>query len=359
MTASVAVGLRILDASVPAEREAWLSAWARCPGEEIMAHPDYVRLFARPGDKALAAVAETDRGGVLYPILLRPLAAEPWAEGERAWDLTNAYGYGGPFAWGVTPEEAEAFWDAFDAWATERGVATAFSRLSVFEDRLLPWRGERVLHGPVIVRALDLPEKELLRDYVQKTADQVRRYLRGGLEFDFDLDGRRLEEFMHLYGDTMDRRQASAFYRFPRSFFEALARDLRGRFAVASVSLRGEVVSCDLMLFSKEEVWGFLLGTRADALALHVNEYMRHRTFLRCRELGRKRYVLGGGYRPGDGILHFKRTFAPRGEMPFHLARRVYDAPAVERLVARRAAWERARGISWSPDPGFVPPYRA
>ncbi|MFN3487177.1 MAG: GNAT family N-acetyltransferase [Planctomycetota bacterium] len=180
-----------------------------------------------------------------------------------------------------------------------------------------------------------------------------------GLEFEFDLEGRRLEDFMRLYAETMDRRQASEFYRFRRSFFEALARDLRGRFAVASVRLRGGVVSCDLMLISGEDVWGFLLGTRAEALALHVNTYLRHETFLRCRELGKKRYILGGGYRPGDGILHFKRAFAPRGEVPFHVARRVYDAGRVAALVARRAAWERAQGRVWNPDPEYFPPYRA
>lgn len=359
MTVRAEVRLRFLDASLPEQRAAWLAVWGRCPGEEVMAHPDYVRLFVRPGERAVAAVAETERGGVLYPVILRPLAAEPWAEGERAWDLTNAYGYGGPFAWGVTSEEAEAFWDAFDAWAAEQGVVAAFSRLTVFEDRLLAWRGDRILHGPVIVRTLELSEKDLLEDYLQKVADQVRRHRRGGLEFEFDLEGRRLEDFMRLYAETMDRRQASEFYRFPRSFFEALARDLRGRFAVASVRLRGEVVSCDLMLISGEDVWGFLLGTRAEALALHVNTYLRHETFLRCRELGKKRYILGGGYRPGDGILHFKRAFAPRGEVPFHLARRVYDGGRVAALVARRAAWERAQGRVWNPDPEYFPPYRA
>ena len=34
---------RVLDASVPEERSAWLALWERWPGREVFAHPDYVR----------------------------------------------------------------------------------------------------------------------------------------------------------------------------------------------------------------------------------------------------------------------------------------------------------------------------
>ncbi|MCK4783071.1 MAG: hypothetical protein KAV87_04920 [Desulfobacteraceae bacterium] len=43
--------LRVLDASIPDQREKWLRAWHAWPSREVMAHPDYVRLFARECDR--------------------------------------------------------------------------------------------------------------------------------------------------------------------------------------------------------------------------------------------------------------------------------------------------------------------
>ncbi len=114
-----------------------------------MAHPEFVRLFARTGDLVLAATARTEQGAVLYPFILRPLSAEPWhPPGQTGWDLTSAYGYGGPFAWKVTAAEAAEFWAQFDAWARAREVVTSFARLSVFPDQLLPFDGEVVVDSP-------------------------------------------------------------------------------------------------------------------------------------------------------------------------------------------------------------------
>src|SRR6266508_3300359 len=62
---------RVLDASVPGELSAWLALWERWPGREVFAHPEYVRLFARPGDRAVCAVEE-------YEHTMRRRGASDW-----------------------------------------------------------------------------------------------------------------------------------------------------------------------------------------------------------------------------------------------------------------------------------------
>src|SRR5580765_5770389 len=108
------LNLRILDADRLEDRADWLELWDEWPEREIMAHPDYARLFARPQDRVLAVTALCAGGAVLYPIILRPLAKEPW--GLDGFDSTTPYGYGGPFAWGVTAAEGECFWTCFEEW---------------------------------------------------------------------------------------------------------------------------------------------------------------------------------------------------------------------------------------------------
>jgi hypothetical protein len=295
---------------------------------------------------------------VLFPFIVRSLENEPWGEPGLC-DLTTAYGFGGPFAWGVTEEEGRRFWRAFEAWGAARGVVSVFARLSVFAEDLLPFEGEVEERGPCVVRRLDLSEEGLWEDYASKVRTKVRKAESYGLEFEADPEGGRLDEFLEVYTATMDRRKAAPRYYFPRSFYESLRRDLRGHFFFVHALLGGRVVATDLELYSGERAYGLLTGTLVDAMPLGATDFLRHHTFLYARRLGIRAVVLGGGYQPNDGILRYKRTLAPGCEKPYRLARRTLDPEGCARLTERRRRWEAERGRSWEPVPGFFPPYRS
>ena len=354
-----APSLRVLDAGVPEERAAWLDLWRRWPGREVQAHPDYVRLFARPADRALAATRGPGGpdAGVLYPFILRPLAAEAWAaDDEPARDLVTPYGYGGPFAWGAAREDAPAFWDDFEGWAAAQQVATSFARLSLFPDQLLAWRGEIADRMPNVVRSLDLAPEALWMDYAHKVRKNVKRARREGLEVELDEAGARLEGFLEIYYATMDRRDAARGYYFPREFFEAIVRDLRGHYLFVHVLDQGLLVSTELVLCSARHLYSFLGGTLPEAFPKRANDLLKHAVHTWGPGAGKAAYVLGGGYGGPDGIFRYKLSFAPGGEVSFRVATATHDPAAVERLVAARRAHE---GPEWSPGESWFPPYRA
>lgn len=325
-----------------------------------MAHPEFVRLFARKGDLVLAATARTEQGGVLYPFILRPLSAEPWnPPGQAGWDLTSAYGYGGPFAWNLTAGEAGSFWAQFDGWARAREVVTSFTRLSVFPDQLLPFDGEVVVNSPNVVRGLELSEEDLWNDYAPKVRQNVRRARSRGCSVQVDPDGVRLEEFHHVYTETMRRRNASSYYFFSREFFELLLLRLKGHFAFFHVVHAEKVVSSELVLLSHRHAYFFLGGTLVEAFDLRPNDLLQHETFRWCRNAGKRALVLGGGYRGSEGLLRYKKSFAPGGEVPFCIGRKIHDPVLTDRLLEERRRWERARGVDWQPEAGFFPPYRS
>jgi hypothetical protein len=322
--------------------------------------PEFVRLFARAGDRVLAATLRTERGGVLYPFILRPLSAEPWAPQDcRAWDLTTAYGYGGPFAWNVSADDARAFWSGFERWLRETGVVSSFARLSVFPDQLLPFDGEVAVNSPNIVRSLECSDEELWNDYEPKVRQNIRRARSRGCALEVDPDGARVEEFLHVYTETMKRRNASSYYFFSREFFESLVRGLPGQCAFFHVVHGGKVVSSELVLLSQRHAYFFLGGTLAEAFDLRPNEFLQVETFQWCRSAGKKALVLGGGYKGSEGLLKYKRCFAPAGEVPFRIGTKVHDPVLAGHLVEERRRWEHARDVAWNPEPGFFPPYRA
>lgn len=353
-------GVEFLDAAQASDRKKWLDLWTSCPHRDVMAHPEYVRLFARPQDRAVAAALRTDTGGILYPVVVRPISAEPWATKDATGcDLTTAYGYGGPFAWSVTPADAKTFWTAFDGWASAQEACTSFARLSLFPGQLLPFNGQTVVSGPNVVRRVDLPTEALWNDYksdARRNIDQAREH---GIEIEFDDTGNRLDEFLAIYTSTMDRRGASQGYYFPRSFFESFLQNLAGHFTFVHAKVRGKVVSSEILLLSSDHAYSYLGGTLAEAFHLSPTYLVKHESFLWCRDHGLKAVVLGGGYQPNDGILRFKQRFGRSSEVPFMLGQKTYDVDESRRLVERRRQWEREQGREWAPAPHYFPEYRS
>jgi len=354
------LGVRFLDASDAGDRAEWLERWTAWPGREVSAHPAYGRLFARPGDRAMCASYRAAGAGILYPFVLRPLAAEPWADpGDRGCDLTNAYGYGGPYAWNATESEARGFWSRFETWARGLGAVTSFARLSPFAEQLIPFPGDTRNSGLVVARSLAPSPDEIWSDYDGKVRRNVQRARREGLEVAFDPRGERLDDFIAVYESTMDRRHALDQFYFPRSFFESILADLPGQYVFAHVLSKGRVVSSDLVLLSEERAYYFLGGTLTEAFPMRPNDLLKHEIFLHCRGLGKKEILLGGGYGPDDGLLRYKRSFAPSGERPFSVGLMTHDPDRSARLVVRRRDWERGQGRDWSPVDGFFPAYRS
>lgn len=353
----------VWDAADPKGFESWVSHWESWPGREVYAHPEYVCLFSDEASRALCAAWRSDRGCVLYPFLLRDIAAEPFC-GEamtQVFDIVTPYGYGGPFLWGKRdPDDlADRFWSAFSEWAMRQPVVSEFIRFTLFPEDVLDYPGEREERLMNVVRNLDIDGERIWMDYEHKVRKNVNKARRNGVRVEIDLSGERLDEFLNIYSGTMDRRQASKGYYFPRRFFESLRDYLPGQFAYFHALHEGKVVSTELVLVSAESVYSFLGGTDGGAFDLRPNDLLKHEIILWARENGKRRFVLGGGYLPEDGIFKYKKSFSPSGCVPFHVGRRVLDQDLYAILVDRKRQWALGGGREWEPRPGYFPEYRA
>ena len=193
--------------------------------------------------------------------------------------------------------------------------------------------------------------------YDRDVRRRVRVARREGVTVEVDRVGARLAEFHEIYCHTMVRRGADPWYHLPLAFFERLVERLEGQFAFVHARAGGRVVSSELALLSRTNVYALLGGTRVDAFRLYPNELVRHATAEWAISEGKERYVLGGGRAPDDGILRHKQLLAPGGDVPFRTARLVHDPVGCHALARRRAAAAAPGG--WTPRPGFFPAYRA
>ena len=351
----------VLDAANPHDRGRWIQLWNDWPSREVAAHPSYVELFTQVGQRALCATWKSPECNILFPFIMRPIGDEHWAHGLEGWDLASPYGYGGPFIAEGAASGVDAFWHAFDGWATDVGLVAAFARLSLFPDDLAPvLRGEVAVAQMNIVRDLLVDDEGLLRDYEHKVRKNIKRALGSGLSVEFDEDGSRLDEFLSIYRATMDRRSADDRYYFDRPFFERICSDLPEQYVFAHVVLDGGLSAPNLCCSQQTHAYSFLGGTLSDSFHLRPNDLLKHEVARWARDHGRSAYVLGGGYGGEDGIYRYKRSFAPKGEHEFRVWRHVVDRVAYDRAVSVRRDSEMTRGNrDWQPRARYFPQYRS
>lgn len=353
------VDYRVLDAGSPEDLRTWLALWHAWPGREVSAHPEYARLFARPCDRVVCATGVGPDRTVLFPVLLRPIAAEPWADpGDRRVDAITPYGYGGPFAWGEGRDDG-AFWTPYQAWCRDERVVTTFARLSLFEEQLARFPVPPEVRGANIAVPLSGGGDALWRGYEGRVRRWIQVAERAGLQVTIDRDGSRLGAFLDIYAHTMRRREADPWYLFPRSFFEAIVVRLPGRYAFVHVHQGDRIISSDLVLVSEEHTYYFLGGTLEDAFPLGPNYLLKHHAALWAAGQGKRTYVLGGGKEEHDGLFRYKRGFGRSGEVPFKVVGLVHDEGACAELASRRAASEARAGRAWAARQGFFPIYRS
>lgn len=349
---------RVWDAANSSELAEWLAFWNAWPEKEPFAHPAYVSLFSGPKDRPLCAAWRSGNGGILFPLILRDLKSEKWAENDRKRDLISPYGYGGAYCWGnIVGNE---FWPSLERWAKDWEVVSCFTRLSLWRDQILePNIGQVEAVSDNVVVNLKKGTEVVWKEYKHKVRKNVQRAIRDGLKTEVDIEGRRLSDFLEIYYDTMKRREARSGYFFPESFFSELMREMRGSFAYFHTLAAGEVVSTEMVLFSRRNVYSFLGGTREKWFESRPNDLLKHSIISWAINNQKTSFILGGGYQGNDGIFEYKRSFAPDGVIPFCVHKIIFSECGYSDLIEQRRAYEKLNGCDWYPRIDYFPGYRS
>ncbi len=343
----------VLMTDSPQDVEQWREIWERWPAREVFAHPNYLRLFESENEKAACALLTSANGTVIYPFFLRKVDTGRY---PNLRDLSSPYGYGGAVAIDGANKTAleEEFWTNFDEWCAQSHVVSEFVRFTLFPESLLRFPGEVEDGRENVVRALEMRPEDLWMDFDHKVRKNVKKAQRSGVTIDIDYDGSHFEGFYQIYLETMDRRSASSRYYFEEKFFREIHRSLIGQFVYFHARHEGKIISTELILVSEQSVYSFLGGTSEVAFDKRPNDLLKYEAMVWAAKQGKKNFVLGGGYAPGDGIFKYKRAFAPDGCVPFRIGRRIMNQPVYDALVR-----EKSSENSGDVPKGYFPAYRA
>lgn len=292
--------------------------------------PEYCAVACRldRGEPWCARYA-SDAGILLYPFLKRPV---PGA--EDAWDITTAYDFGGylvrcrPAATGELIDAFRRDWQPrcrAERWVTEFIRLHPLRQPSILET-VAEHRFQR--HQEHAVVHLSSLPAEPAEAYVAGHRWGLRRSLRSELRFARVTD-QGARRFASLYAQTMHERQAPAYYRFPREYFDELVERL-SCVEIFGVTLAEELVAAALFLRASRTLYYFLSGSDRTHLRLQPNNLLLDGTIRWARAQGFERLHLGGG---GDSLRRFKMGFGAR-PVPFHIYTAVHDEARYQELVS-------------------------
>jgi len=252
---------------------------------------------------------------------------------DTYYDLSTPYGYGG--FW-IEGKGIQAVNDAYDEYCLEMGYVSEFVRFHLYSDSRNGFNGTVETHAHNIVRDLDLPLEIIEKDFEHKVRTNIRRACSAGLKVEFDTEGKRINDFLDIYYETMDRTCAGKEFYFSKAFFDEL-NQMKDQHVFIHVLCDQKVISSELVLYGTENCYPFLCGTRQEYFDLRPYDSLKYESFRWAKEKGLKRAILGGGFGCDDGIYKFKKSFAPHGVCDYYIGKKIFNKEIYDKLVDLRS----------------------
>jgi len=299
-------------------------------------------------------VVAMNNASICYPIHLRSISDLPFeSTTEGRWDTTTPE-FTGPIAHDCEPALAIAFPLFRDEAFRQEGVIAEFAHLH-------PWGKTEALlsKGREYNRKIVWVDTELSPDVLWSThcehscRKNIKTALGHGVKIVEGTTDDHICEFYRIYIDTMKRNNALPAYYFCLDFFKAFRDELPGNCRFAMAEYRDRIVAATLYLHDDNDVFSFLGGADAESQQLRPTNLLIWETIRWANLAGKRRLILGGGYRPNDGIFRFKSTFSKFQES-FYVYRKIHREQEYN-LLDQRCREHNA--LSDEPI-GYFPSYR-
>lgn len=341
------------------DREKWLRELENVKesSPDLYFRPEYCGLFIDQGEARLFIYREGS-ASVIYPFLLRKVNLISALDGKLErdfFDITSPYGYGGPLGVPVVGELVWGnFYRCFTEYCEKNDIITEFIRFHPLlgNRRLLQNFMEVERVSSVVNVDLGRSEEEIWRGYERNNRKNIKKAYREGLEVILEEAPAHFTDFHSIYQHTLLRNQAGEFYFFNNDFYDAIHKELKGNFLYAHTVKDEQVISTELLLYNETYIHSFLGGTLEQFYEVRPNNILKHEVIKWAKCRGIRYFLLGGGYREGDGIFRYKRSFASDGVLDFYVGKKVHNHEAVNMLESMLSGKKNRESE------GYFPGYR-
>ena len=331
-----------------------VSQWRRIlPAQRsVFGSVEYARIGQEhTGYEARLFAVTSETGSIAFPFFLRPLDGLPFFGAlNRTWSDILSPEYTGPLALTDDLVLMQAFRERLDRMCQEQGIIAEFAHLHPWNWQAHCFHSDDVdIDREIVYVDVTLSEEHLWR---RSLTYACRKNLRRARQ-------EHIREFYRIYTHTMARNKALSRYYFPCSYFEAFFEQMPDQAHFVLAEYRDQIVAATLYLHDDVDVYSYLGGADQTFQQIRPTNAVVYATINWARQHGKRRLILGGGYRPNDGIFRFKASFSPL-RARFRVYRHVHLSNEYAQACRAWSAFygEREIAASYFPAYRFIPPAR-
>jgi hypothetical protein len=320
---------------------------------------EFARIVEKYTDLAARlCVIDSEGFRVAYPFFLRSVTRLPFAiDSSRDVFDTVTPEYTGPMAEAPLPADLEkGFTAALDQMFRAEGVVAEFAHIH-------PWNGQtKLLHTEgiefnrdIVYVDVTLSEERLWKEsFSHACRKNINRASQKRVRIFTASEPTHIAQFHRIYEQTMVRTGALQKYFFPVEYFLDFFNQMPGHSRFTLAEYDGQIVAATLYLHDQANVYSYLGGADHAFQDVRPTNAVVYDTICWARSSAKERLILGGGYRPDDGIFRFKSSFSPL-RAQFQVYKHVHLKETYGRLCG---AWADYYAAATSTT-GFFPAYRA
>lgn len=324
---------------------------------DIYFEPNYGKLYEKM-EQGRCEVFNyaNDFGAISHMVIKREISTSE--NGEKWYDLTTPYGYGGPLITscreGKEQDLVSEFHDSFAQYCTKENIVSEFVRFHPVAANHKWFQGmyeveySRKTVGTDLAR-FDDPVQE---EFSKSCRKDIRRALKNGVDFRITESPEDVSGFKEIYYSTMDRNNAGEFYYFDEQYFEDCHRYFKDKILIVEAIYEGKTIAMGFYFIYNNTIHTHLSGTLTEFLYLSPAYVLRYAVTQWGKEKGYKLIHHGGGKSSiaEDSLYQFKKRFGENTGFDYYVGRKIWNPEKYQNLCS-----EKGLGANCT----FFPVYRA
>lgn len=346
------------------DKKEWSESLKNFKEKDIYFEYEYLDLYRTDTDTPILFFMTSSLGKAIYPFMLRDISYEEKLNGKieknKYFDITTAYGYGGPIVEPLNEKDREnllkEFYSKLNDYYREKNIVTEFIR---FSPLLLNHKDMDTVIDSSFLRktvATDLQSygDPIYGEVKKRKRNSAKKCRKLGMKTVFEFAPKNFDRQLKIYYDTMERNDATDFYYFSKDYFEKMFKTLSENLLLVNVMLDEKLIGFELCFLYEKFIHTHLAGTLSEHLRDSPNDLSIVDVISWGHENGYKYLFAGGGTtnEEDDSLLFYKRSFSKNTEFDFHVGQKIWNPVVYDKLCSL------AHG-SELPDHDFFPLYRS
>ena len=292
---------------------------------------NYIKIYEDNNEGKLETFNfESEYGKCVYKYLKRQIKEEDY------FDITTAYGYGGPLFFDYKEENLEKLVEEyrveFEKYCIENKIVSEFIRFHPLTENHKYMEKHMEVSYIRDTVYIDLINKEdILRNMKNRCKRAIRKAINNNVTVEESQD---LDSFIDLYKKSMVRNNAKEYYFFRKEFFENTIKYLGKKVKIFNAIKDNRVISSAIIIYYEDYIHYHFIGNDYEYSTYRPSNLLIYEVSLWGHSIGAKYFHLGGGYTGNDdNLFRFKKSFNPIGTKQFYIGKKIHIDSIYQKLV--------------------------